>query len=405
MNRRLIILASVVVAIVIVLVAVYFVFFNKPAAPGAVDGDPFGGIGSGDLPGGSAPGVLEEGIEFSGDAGVLVAPRLVRITSAPVAYGVSARYIPPVPASSSTPAVPEDIEVRFVERQSGNLYAYRAHARTLTRIGNQTIPGVREASWLKDGSLAYLRYLSEDLGTHVETYALPVEGDGFFLEQDLAAVAATGTASLLTLRSDTNGSIGTLANADGSSPKTAFTTTLSSVTASFFGRGYLVYTKPSAALEGYAFSVSSAGVWSRAIGPFPGLAAIGNPTGTYLLYSYATDSGVATALMDMATHTPAPLPIATMAEKCVFSPGGTSAYCAVPTALVRGLPDAWYRGGVSFSDRLWQIDVAERTATLLIDPASAGNAAIDAVSLTPDPTGDILLFINKRDGSLWSYDL
>lgn len=409
--KRLPLILGSVIALIIVLVAVYFVFFRTVTPPGAVDGDPFGGSGSSDIPGGGAPSVLDGGIEFSGDAGVQVGPRLVRITAAPVAYGVAALYIPEVPAETNAdgviiPAIPPDIEVRFIERQSGNLYAYRVHARTLTRISNQTIPGVREAVWLSDGSQAYLRFLSEDAEIHMETYALPAEGEGgFFLEQDLMDVAATSTTGLLTLQSDTNGAIGTIASADGSTPKTAFTTTLSSFVSSFFGRGYLVSTKPSAGLSGYSFSVSSAGTWSRLLGPLPGLSVIGNQTGAEVLYSDSGTGGLRTTLMDTATHTAVPLPIATLAEKCVFSTDGGTAYCAVPRALGGTLPDDWYRGVVSFSDRIWQVSIGERSATLLVDPTEVGQVDIDAVSLTPDPTNDVLVFTNKKDGSLWVYDL
>lgn len=398
-------------AVIIVLAALYLVFFRTTPPDGAVDGDPFGGAGSGDTFGGGAPSVLDGGIEFSGDAGVEVAPRLVRITAAPVAYGVAALYIPEVPAETNAagviiPAIPPDIEVRFVERQSGNLYAYRVHARTLTRISNQTIPGVREAVWLSDGSQAYLRFLSEDVGTHMETYALPAQGDGgFFLEQDLMGVSATSTSGLLTLQSDTNGAIGTIAQADGSEPKTAFTTTLSSIVTSFFGKGYLASTKPSAGLSGYSFAVSSAGTWSRLLGPLAGLSVIGNQTGAEVLYSHSTSAGVRTILMDTATHTSVPLPVATLAEKCTFSSSGALAYCAVPKALGGTLPDDWYLGVVSFSDRIWQVSISDRSATLLLDPSEVGKVDIDAVSLTPDPTNDVLVFTNKKDGSLWVYDL
>ena len=411
LRKRLPIIIGSVIAVGIILAAIYFVFFRTTPPDGAVDGDPFGGAGSGDTFGGGAPSVLDGGIEFSGDAGVEVAPRLVRITNAPVAYGVAALYIPEVPAVTNAdgvivPAIPPDIEVRFIERQSGNVYAYRVHARTLTRISNQTIPGVREAVWLSDGSTAYLRFLSEDVGTHMETYAISTaDGNGFFLEQDLVDVAATSTNGLLTLQSDTNGAIGTLAQADGSAPKTAFTTTLSSIVTSFFGKGYLVSTKPSAGLSGYAFSVSSGGTWSRLLGPLSGLSAIGNSTGAELLYSHSSTGGLNTALMDMATHTPVPLPITTLAEKCSFSSDGGSAYCAVPKTLGGTLPDDWYHGIASFNDRLWQVSVSDRSAILILDPSEVGRVDIDAVSLTPDPTNDVLVFTNKKDGSLWVYDL
>ena len=57
------------------------------------------------------------------------------------------------------------------------------------------------------------------------------------------------------------------------------------------------------------------------------------------------------------------------------------------------------------SDRLWRIDVADRVATQLIDPKTAGNVDIDAVALSVDATTDVLVFTNKTDKTLWLYDL
>ena len=100
-------------------------------------------------------------------AGEVVAPRLLKITDGPVAEGAVALFIPakaptqaaPVSLGSTsaevavaTQGTPADTEVRYVDRASGNIYAFRIHDRVLTRIGNKTLPGVQEASWLADGS-------------------------------------------------------------------------------------------------------------------------------------------------------------------------------------------------------------------------------------------------------------
>ncbi len=69
------------------------------------------------------------------------------------------------------------------------------------------------------------------------------------------------------------------------------------------------------------------------------------------------------------------------------------------------MPDDWYQGVASFSDRLWKIDLSGRVATLVIDPKQAGNVDIDMEGLTLDRTNDVLVFTNKRDQSLYAYDL
>lgn len=49
--------------------------------------------------------------------------------------------------------------------------------------------------------------------------------------------------------------------------------------------------------------------------------------------------------------------------------------------------------------------MAERSASLVIDPIAVAQTQIDGVSLALDPKSDFLIFTNKIDGSLWAYDL
>jgi hypothetical protein len=81
-------------------------------------------------------------------------------------------------------------------------------------------------------------------------------------------------------------------------------------------------------------------------------------------------------------------------------------YCGVPTDMSNGnLPDDWYQGAVSFSDRIWRIDMTARVATLVVDPTTVAKTSIDAVSLTVDPLENVLVFMDKKTGSLWAYSL
>ncbi|MBY0110907.1 hypothetical protein K2Y00_02800 [Patescibacteria group bacterium] len=413
-NTRRILIIAVAVAVVIAVLGIIWAFFFRSGPDLQVGGgDPFGNAGSGDTTGGDVPGVLDSGINYSSDAGTLVAPRLVRITDAPVAYGSVAMYIPEVPAATTTdgsvtPAIPPDVEIRFVERQSGNVYAYRAYARSLTRLSNQTVPGVHEAVWLSDGSLAYLRFLTSTTGTEIlQTYALPANGDGgYYLEQGIADLAATSSRSVMSLVTSSSGSVATAANADGTEPRTAFSSAITDLAIAFFGRGYLATTRGSASLDGYSFFVSEGGTtWSRIAGPLRGLSAIGSPDGTTALISYVDRGTLTTRLVDMQTRLVTPLPIATLTEKCAFSADSTALYCSVPTNTVGTLPDAWYQGTVSFADRIWKVDLASRVTFMLLDPTEVAEIQLDGVSLAVDPTDDILTFTNRTDGSLWAYDL
>lgn len=405
MNRRLLVIIASVIVILGLLIGGYFLFFGGgPSLTVGTPSNPFGSSGDRD----SSVLLGADGQPIRG-AGTVVAPKLIRISDAPVAKGAVGLYIPPVlPATSTDPSLPSDTEIRFIERQSGNIYAFRLHDRLLSRISNRTLPGIQDAAWASDGSRAFVRYLTRlaDGTEQVATYALPADGsEGYFLEPNLTHVAVSGTSSVLSLAQTVSGSVGVLANLDGTNPRTLFTSLLSQLSAGFSGNTIVAHTRASSGLDGYAFLVSGDGSFTRILGPLRGLGTLPNPEGTSVLYSHLSGNRVQLQLLDLATRITTALPLATLAEKCVWAPGGRVLYCAAPTALSGNLPDDWYQGAVSFSDRLWRIDLETRLATLIVDPGQVADVAIDAVALALDPQADALIFTNKRDGTLWAYDL
>ncbi len=112
-------------------------------------------------------------------------------------------------------------------------------------------------------------------------------------------------------------------------------------------------------------------------------------------------------LVDTATDGTIPLPVATIADKCVWTADDSAIYCGIPVnpSTDAAYPDDWYQGTLQFSDRLWKIDVAGRFAQLVLDFPSATKGTLDATALAVDPSNTELVFINKNDGSLWSYEL
>lgn len=411
MNRVLIIVGAILLLILIG-VGVYFLFFTRDGGL-VVDDNPFGQAGDRDP--GSLDPVIDTGVPTPG-AGTLVAPQLLKITDGPVALGTVSLYTPAktiavATTSTSTPqesiTTPEEVEVRYIDRQSGNVYAFKVHERVVTRLSNKTLPGITEAAWTRDGVRAYVRFLEQDVngGERVSTYVLPANGEGgFFLEQGLSQVISASSSIITLLKSD-SGSIASIMNADGSGVRTLFSSVLSSLQVAPLGTNYLAQTKATAHLDGYAFQVDGRGTFSRLLGPLRGLSTLPSPQGTNILYSYVDRGRLYTQVFNVSARTTVPLPLATLPEKCVWTMGGDAIYCAVPTALNGLLPDEWYQGARSFSDRIWRIDLASRVATLVFDPRQLAETAIDAQGLSLDSAEDVLVFMNRSDGSLWAYDL
>jgi hypothetical protein len=407
MKRVLIIVAAVIVLIGIGL-GIYFLFFAPKAAHLITSSNPFDNTASGNVANGTSNS------NGGTNAGTIVAPNFVKITDGPVSEGfVATDVMIPDPAavvsstSSSTPKIP-DVDIHYIDRASGNIYSYLAHTRTLTRRSNKTLPGIQEASWLSNGSIAYVRFLTKDTTTgdeHISTYALPENGEGgYFLESDLAEARTASSTGLFTLLTSTNGSVGTIAKYDGTNPRTLFTSLITSLVVYPAGGGYFAHTKASSETDGYGFQITSAGSFNRILGPLNGLTLLPSPSGRSILYSYVDSGTVHLAVLSIANHTATALPLPTLTEKCVWGDEVT-VYCGVPTNMTGNLPDDWYQGAVPFSDRIWRIDMTARVATLVVDPTQVAKTALDAVDLTVDPHEDVLVFTDKKTGSLWMYDL
>ena len=398
--RRTLIIAAIALVILGLGVAAYFYFFTGSAgvavAPSGTANLPTAGEGALPTIGNSATPNAVPGTP------VAVSSRLVKISAGPIVPGEAVINRKGVTASSSP-----DVAVNFIERQSGNVFSYSQLTRTLTRTSNKTIPGIQSASWLPDASFAFIRYLSGTDFSTINTYALPVNGNGgFFLSQDLAGVAVAST-SVLTLASGVNGSTASLTRTDGTHAAPAFATLLSALRISFAGKSqYLAFTKPSATLSGDVYLVDSTGRFSLIAGPLNGLSALASPSGKWVLVSYTLDTALQMELVHTVTGETISLPVATIADKCVWAADDSAIYCGIPVdPLSSSYPDDWYQGAVSFNDRIWKIQVSGRYAQLVLDFPKETQDMLDVESPAIDPAGTVLVFINKNDGSLWSYSL
>lgn len=401
--QRTLIIATITIVILGLGVFAYFYFFQSgpgvAVTPTGTTSLPFAGQ-TGTAAQGQASGTP---IVASPGTPVTVSSRLIQISKGPVVAGeaVTTRKIGAATSSPSTTVV------TYIERQSGNVYTFAANTRTLTRINNKTLPGIQSALWLPDATAAFVRYLSGADFSTINTYALSASSSqGFFLPQNLSSISVSD-AGVLTIASGVNGSIASLQRTDGTHSSTLFTTPLTSIRASFAGKNqYLVFSKPSSSLAGSAYLVSSGGRFSRIAGPHNGLVALPSPSGKWFLVSYSEAGRMHLELVNTSTGIATALPISTIADKCAWTSDDASIYCGVPIdPPSAAYPDDWYQGAVQFSDRIWNIHVADRYAQMVLDFPTVSNASLDAQALTLDASHTTLVFMNKNDDSLWSYTL
>ena len=167
-----------------------------------------------------------------------------------------------------------------------------------------------------------------------------------------------------------------------------------------------VVTKASASSLGYMYSVNTkTGVMKAVLGSIRGLSAKMSRDLSRVIYS---SNSLIASLLDTKTGESEEIVFKTLADKCVWSSlRKNEIYCAVPTEISRDFiyPDDWYKGRVSFVDKIWHLDTDTGEVHLLANLLNLSGTLIDATDLTLDPKEDFLYFINKRDLSLWSLDL
>ncbi len=390
-----------IIAVVIVLgglgVWIYFSYFQPQASITVAP------TGTTSLPG--------AGQATTPPQGETVSPTTTTVTTAVSARLVKISAGPVVPSSivyRSTSTTTPGFFVNYIERQSGNVFSYSSVTRSSTRISNKTVPGIQSAVWLPSAQTAFVRYLSGTDSTTINTYALNADGsDGFFLEQNLADIAVSST-SILTLSSGVTGSVASARRTDGTRSVEVFSSPLSSLRVALAGKNsYIAFTKSSLSLGGAVFLVDSAGRFSRIAGPLNGLVALPSPSGATVLVSHVVGGAMQMELVNTATGVATQLPVATIADKCVWAADNSAVYCGIPMnpPANYAYPDDWYQSAISFSDRIWKINVAGRYAELVLDFSKENDLALDAEALSVDSTMQTLTFINKIDGSLWSYEL
>ena len=98
------------------------------------------------------------------------------------------------------------------------------------------------------------------------------------------------------------------------------------------------------------------------------------------------------------------LPVVVIPEKCIGNK--MFLYCAAPrnTGDLSVFPDNWYKGATSYSDTLWEIDVAGGVATVLSNFELESGRQIDVSKIGISEDSTRLYFINKNDNTLWMFD-
>lgn len=307
-----------------------------------------------------------------------------------------------VTVGSTTETVQSPL-VRYVDKQTGHIFEYDPEANDATRISNTTFPGIQEVKWFANPNTLAFRYLNSD--GEIETYLGDLRSGsliGSYLEVDVPVIA-TAENTLLNVSMSDRGSEIYLADADGTDSNLVFETPLTSILIPAFAENFVaVLSKPVSSLAGALYFFED-GEQKRILGNKNGLTALPNEDGSLILYSESTERGFTASLFDREGNESRNLPLVVLPEKCVWASADTL-YCMSPEVLPpANYPEHWYQGFISFTDALWEIDTRTGIARAVAFFDESG--PFDGIELSIDEEREYLTFINRRDGTLWGFDL
>ena len=302
---------------------------------------------------------------------------------------------------------------RLAERGDGFVFDVDALGENEKKVSGTIISGTVQALFADSGKTLLYRYIRTD-GKTIATYLgriVPASGNtgegtttGDFLPDNiLDATISPDKKSIFVLLSSGTGVTGITMKSDGTAKKQLFVSAFTEWLSEWTKTGISLTTKASAYTPGYAYTVNASGVLKKIIGQVNGLTTKISPDGKTMLYSVSSGNSVSLHIRHLGDGSDINTGLSTLPEKCIWAASANLAYCGAPeTNTAAAYPDAWYQGTMHFTDTVWSIDTTKGTTNKLTD--GEGNT-LDIMSLTLDQNETYLFFVNKHDGSLWSFNL
>lgn len=351
-------------------------------------------------------------------------PRLRHLTSVPTAGSVIVEKDREIIVDKIKKKV-RDYFIRYIYRGNGHIEETTTRSLDVSKISNTTIPKIYEATFTPNGQAFVARFLGDNVDD-IKTYSAILTPktasttatsspetkiqnvSGKYLDLNIREIAfSPSKTNILSLfQSGENGSI-VISDLNGAKKKTLYSSPLREWLLSYPTETQAVIsTKPSGYAYGFAYKLNTAtGAISKIIGNVPGLTVLPSRDLSYILIGRGNDSLSLSAFKTKDTQSSLQN-INTMPEKCAWSKKDLDIfYCAVPKNIPRGTyPDDWYKGNISFSDDIWKINLKTGFSSLLVSPEEAGES-IDATNLEISSSDNYITFINKKDLTLWGYDI
>lgn len=414
-NTKLMIAAAAALLVVILGLALYLFLGSDSPAAVTMRSNFFGSTGSGDdvRPAPERPGVGDPG-NFENEP-----------TDKPYF-----RQLSKIPTAGSYFYTTADglRMARYVAKENGHVYDINIDTGEERKISNTTIPRVHEALFGDNGNVIVVRSLETDPYTKhdvIKTFFgrlnLPKDTSdpstvgsltGNYFKDGVSAITISpnGKRLFYLLPKQDGYTIGNTVDIASGEPREVFRHQFSEWLPQILNTGKIIMTtKPSSRIPGFSYLYDPAtGDLKRLVREKNGLVTLSDSTAKHMLFS---ENVAANAVLSVhgeligdegVVLNNVPLALTTLAEKCAWTKNDEKVVCAVYSAIPRKeLPDDWYKGSFFFEDNFWSVDMATREPNLLADPSLMQYGPFDATSLSVSEDESAILFINKRDETLW----
>jgi len=398
MFKKILILIIILLALVAIAlgIRIYFTQDNQPSLNGELNeerGGIFGFLnfgGSNETPS-FGQGNTDANLNTSSQDRSVILPTLRQITTTPIS---GATFI-----STTT--------VRYVDRGTGHIYDADLLSFSTEKVSNTTIPQVYNALWLKNGNGVLYQQLDNNIikTTYINlidptgtSTAVTKEVVTTFLPDNISHIDISPDQQSVALLSSSSVAVGDPANIGTAD----FTLTGKEWLLDWIDtQNIFVTSKASAQTPGYGYSYSLSGSVTKELNGIRGLTT--NTNSSHTLFSETAGNRISLSSFNRGTGETTPLSPATFPEKCTFvTTGGDYAVCGVPKNIPNTqLPDTWYQGVYSSEDAIGLYNLETTEYTVLHTP----ELSLDIITPNTSSDNKYLLFVNKKDLTLWTLNL
>ena len=303
-------------------------------------------------------------------------------------------------------------KVKYYLRGDGNVFESNFDGSDKTRVSANLLTGLLKVLWSpqKDKAIA----IFED-GGEVKKYLYDYQKEkATLLDSNIQHIAWSPREDKIAYQYDnpqTEDNNISMANPDGSNWTNILATRMKDLIVEWPGSGQLaIRTKPSGLAQSVAYTIDLAsGNLQKIISETYGLTVLWSPQGDKLLFSETDERGknLKLKMADLVRQAIKEFDFVTLPEKCVWSQDNRTIFCAVPKTILKTaiLPDDYYKGLAALSDNFWQINLDTEEKIQIYLPTDQEAISYDAQNLLLSPLEDYLLFVNKRNGLLYSLEL